>query len=234
MAVPVPRKSVRVGVMMENIQLADIIGIDILFNLSAPTPEMEKEMVASGIPPEFITKYADHMIDTEFFYMATTLDPAPTTPTLRWLPNVTYDDCPRDLDIVITGGPFPSHRPAAADRFMKEAFPKTRVWLTTCTGSMWLASSGALNGKKATTNRIFLPGAKKLYPEVEWVEQRWVVQDKVYEGEGKGEVWTAGGAGAGVDMVADYCLKNFDPEFVTNVSLTSIDFAPNTPRGQFY
>jgi transcriptional regulator GlxA family with amidase domain len=72
------------------------------------------------------------------------------------------------------------------------------VVLTTCTGAMWLASTGLVDGKKCTTNRGFLSVAKASHPNVDWQDQRWVVDEKPYEGsEGKGELWTSGAAGAG-------------------------------------
>lgn len=181
----------RIGVMAERVQLSDIMGIDIFGNLSTH--------VVSDMAP-FVPESAAFLpqaLDITWYYMSSTTEPFEATPTVRIVPNITYDECPRDLDIVIIGGPLPNHRPAAADRFMKEAWDKTPVWLTTCTGAAWLASSGVLDGKKATTNRLFIPAAKQLYPGVEWVDQRWISDEKPFAGEGKGEVWTAGGAGAG-------------------------------------
>lgn len=184
---------VRVGVMMEGVQLSDVIGIDILGNLST-----DFVAAAIAVSPAH-ADFAGLGVPFEFFYMATTLEPATVLPSLRFVPNVTYDSCPRDLDIVIMGGPYMHHRPPQADKFMKEAWGKVRVWMSTCMGSLWLASSGVLEGKglKATTNRMMLDVARGVYPGVEWVEQRWVVQEKEYDGEGKGELWTSGGAGCG-------------------------------------
>lgn len=183
----------RVGVMLEGVQLSDIIGMDMLGNLSSTYIDEVK-----NLDPKWAS-LAYHELDIEFFYLATTLDPAGArmTPGLHFVPTMTYDDCPRDLDILLIGGPLPTHRPPQADKFLKEAWGKTRVVLTTCVGSMWLASSGVLEGKKCTTNREFLGVARQMHPEVEWLDQRWVVQEKVFEGEGKGELWTSGGAGAG-------------------------------------
>jgi transcriptional regulator GlxA family with amidase domain len=59
---------------------------------------------------------------------------------------------------------------------------------------LWLAKSGVLNGKKATTNRVMLDIAKKMFPKVEWLDQRWVVEEGKFEGA---QLWTAGGAGCG-------------------------------------
>lgn len=226
---PLPKK-LCIGVLMEEIQAADIMSIDIFTSLCKTPSDIAAYLSTLGPAlnehSATAAKYQDQMLDIEWFFIASTLDPAPFYMSFRWVPNVTYQDCPRDLDIVIQGGNWPNCRPAEADRFMKEAFPKTRYWLTTCIGSLWLASSGALNGRKATTNRVFLPLAKSLHPDVKWVDRRWVVQGKPYEGgdDTNGEVWTAAGAVAGLDMVAAFCLEKFNPEFVRDVAFESLDY----------
>ncbi|KAK2051045.1 hypothetical protein LY76DRAFT_621381 [Colletotrichum caudatum] len=197
------------------VQLADIVGIDIFGNISDP--------YVSGVisvDPKY-AKFGPHAVSIEFFYMATTLETSFMTPPqagsdslggFKFVPTVTYDDCPRDLDIVLIGGPLPSHRPPQADKFMKEAWGKTPVWLTTCIGSVWLASTGLLEGKTCTTNKEFLDMANQI----------------------KGELWIAGGAGAGIDMIAYYCLKRFGHEFVNTISLEMLELNPGGRYGQFY
>lgn len=181
----------RIGVMLEEVQLSDVVGIDVFGNLSREYMNEVKHF------SEELARLEERAIDIEFFFLATTLDPVRVTPGVRAVPTATYDDCPRDLDIVIVGGPLLTHRPPQADRFIKEAWARTRVWLTTCIGSVWLASAGVLDGRKCTTNREFLDVARKMYPATEWLDQRWVVDEKPYDGAGKGELWTGGGAGAG-------------------------------------
>ncbi|GAB7356897.1 hypothetical protein MBLNU459_g7758t2 [Dothideomycetes sp. NU459] len=213
-------RALKIGVMMEEVQFSDIMG--------AGWAE---------------SKFLDTAPEMEFFYMADTLDPANMGLTMKIVPNVTYDGAPRDLDILVIGGPLITHRPAAADKFMKEAFPQTKAILTTCIGSIWLASSGVMKGMKATTNRGFLPIARQLYPDVEWQDQRWIVD---------GKLWTSGGAQAGkkikivtgsvdelthsaqgIDMVATYVLEHFDREMAQFLGLNLLDVDP-TARGQFY
>jgi transcriptional regulator GlxA family with amidase domain len=202
MSTPSHPKHLRIGVMLEEVQLADIIGIDIFGNLT------HSYISAFADLDPRCTQWLPHSLTIEFFYIAAALDPASTTPPqagqrstagFKFLPNTTYDTCPRDLDIVLIGGPLPSHRPPQADKFMKEAWGKTRVWMTTCIGSLWLASTGLLEGKKATTNKEVLHAAPGIYPGTEWLSQRWVVDEKEWDGADgrKGELWTAGGAGAG-------------------------------------
>jgi len=206
----------RIGVLLEAVQISDIIGIDILGNLSA---HYARETSAMGFPD-----FSHLAPEMEFIFPATTLEPTTVTPDMRVQPTHTYDDAPRDLDILLVGGPLLTHRPEAAARFMREAYPKTKIVMTTCVGALWLASSGVMEGTKATTNRFALPIAKQMHPEVEWLDQRWVVD---------GKLWTSGGAGAGIDMVATYALQKFDPEFVKAVALEPLDFDPSA-RDQFY
>ena len=167
--------------MMEAVQLSDIVGIDVLGNLSTEYVNL----AAPGLGSPDLLPLAREMT---FHYISTTLEPTFMTPSVKIVPTVTYDDAPRDLDILIIGGPMLTHRPAPADKFMKEAFQKTKVTMTTCVGALWLASAGVLDGKKATTNREALELARKLYPKTQWLDQRWVVD---------GNLWTSGGAGAG-------------------------------------
>ena len=87
---PSSPKKLRIGVLLEAVQLSDIIGIDILGNLSQSYMSLVK-----SIGQEWAA-LAPHAIDMEFFFIATTLDPAEVTPGLRVVPTVTYDDCPRN------------------------------------------------------------------------------------------------------------------------------------------
>jgi transcriptional regulator GlxA family with amidase domain len=173
----------QIGVMLEEVQLADIACIDLLGNISSDN----REVLGQFAPPDL----AANAVEMKFHYISSTLEPTSMTPSIKVIPTMTYDDAPRGLDVLLIGGPMPSHRPAGADEFMKEAVKETKNILTTCTGAMWLASSGVLDGKKATTNRLFLGMAAKMYPDVEWQDQRWVVD---------GKFWTSGGAFAGKSL----------------------------------
>jgi transcriptional regulator GlxA family with amidase domain len=136
-------------------------------------------------------------VDMEFLYLSSTLTPARCTPDVHITPTHTYDTCPRDIDVLLVGGPILTHRPEGAAKLFRDLFQDGKgkdgvVLLTTCTGSLWVADSGVLEGKKCTTNRMALALAKERNPSVKWEDRRWVV-DKL----GKGEVWTSGGAGCG-------------------------------------
>lgn len=207
------QKPLRIAVMLEAVQFSDILGIDILASLSRGYMDM-----AEQISPR-ATVLSHHAIPMEFYYLATTLSPAEFVVPgniFRYLPTHTYDSCPRDLDILLIGGPLLTHRPPSADKFMKEAWGRTKVILTTCTGSLWLASTGLLEGRRCTTNREFLGAAKSLYPDIKWEDRRWVVDEKPFNGDdGKGELWTGGAAGHGMFLSLCRRFLNFYVRILT-------------------
>ncbi len=232
----------RIGVLIENVQLTDITCIDLLGNLS--TSYISTCNASFGNAFAHLTPLATAM---EFLYISSTLSPATMTPHMQIVPTHTYDDAPRDLDILVIGGPPLTHRPATSIKFLKEAAKETKVVMTTCVGALWLADAGVLDHKRATTNRGFLAAAKQLHPQVEWVDQRWVTDTS-----GTYHLWTAGGAGAGefsflskglngvksadpvpgIDMLATYVMQNFNEEIV-RAAWEALDVDP-TVRGQFY
>jgi transcriptional regulator GlxA family with amidase domain len=185
------QKPLRIGVFYEETQMTDLAGLDLLGNL---TPKV-LNMVAS-MDPTF-EPFKQHAIPMEFLYISSSLDLAWTTPEMYVKPTHTYENAPRDLDILLLGGPNPATVKEESLTFLREASAQTKTILTTCTGAMWLAKSGVLDGKKATTNRVMLGIAKSMFPSVEWLDQRWVVEEGKFEGA---QIWTAGGAGCGESL----------------------------------
>ncbi|KAF9740010.1 hypothetical protein PMIN02_009640 [Paraphaeosphaeria minitans] len=224
-------KPLRIGVLYEEVQLTDLAGLDILGNMSSRVVNM----VANLIPAmEQLKPYAR---DMEFLYISSSLEPAWATPDIFIRPTHTYDNAPRDLDIILLGGPDPHNVPEASLTFLREASKQTTAILATCTGGMWLAKSRVLDGKKATTNRMLLDSARHIFPNVEWQDERWVSAEGHFEGA---QLWTAGGAkcgklnsicyaysGAdlivGIDMVIEYALQNFHEKLVAS-SCGSLEF----------
>jgi hypothetical protein len=182
------QKPLRIGVFCEEVQMADLAGLDVF---GSQTPEIMALSVA--ISPSFEPLMA-LTIPMEFLYISSSLEHTWVTPKMIIKPTHTYENAPRNLDILLIGGPNPATVKDASLAFLKEASLQTKVIMTTCTGAMWLAKSGVLDGKKATTNRGALSVAKDFAPNVEWLDQRWVIEKGHFEGA---EIWTAGGAGAG-------------------------------------
>lgn len=73
--------------------------------------------------------------------------------------------------------------------FIKKHVKDGKVLFTTCTGALAIASTGVLDGKRATVNHDLLEMAKVIVPAVNWEKKQWVVD---------GNLWTAGGACAGM------------------------------------
>ncbi|KAF2687247.1 class I glutamine amidotransferase-like protein [Lentithecium fluviatile CBS 122367] len=222
MAAPAP-KPLRIGVLYEQTQMSDLTGLDILGNISSKTVEMISEIIPAIIP---LKPFA---IPMEFLYIASSVEPTWTSPEMFVRPTHTYATAPRDLDIILLGGPNPATVPEESLVFLREAALQTKIVMTTCTGGMWLARAGVLDGKKATTNRILLETSKQMFPKVEWLDQRWVTEEGLFEGA---QIWTAGGAGCGIGMVMEYAIGNFNQKMV-ELACLGLDFDIKG-RTQFY
>ncbi|KAF1999605.1 class I glutamine amidotransferase-like protein [Amniculicola lignicola CBS 123094] len=226
MAEPTPQTTptpLRIGVFYEKTQMTDLAGLDILGNISTEIVTMVTTLLPAYAP---LLPFSH---PTTFLYIASTLSPTWCTPSMNIVPTHTYATAPTDLDILLLGGPDPMNVPEESLEYLRKAAKETKTILTTCTGGMWLARSGVLDGKKATTNRMLVESARGAFPKVEWVEQRWVVEKGEFEGA---EIWTAGGAGCGIDMTAEYAFRNFDRGLVLS-ALVGLDFDVKG-RGQFY
>lgn len=191
------KKPLRVGVLFEETQMTDLAGLDILGNLTPKAIDM-----VSSIQPAF-KSLKQFAVPMEFLYISSSLDLAWTTPEMHIKPTHTYTNAPRDLDILLLGGPDPTAVKEESLNFLREASKQTNVILTTCTGAMWLAKAGLLDGKKATTNRVLLDVAKHMMPQAEWLDQRWVVEKGHFEGA---QIWTSGGAGCGELIYKEHML----------------------------
>lgn len=168
--------------------MSDLVGIDVIGNFSVKIVTL-----VADILPE-VKALLPLAVPMEFFYISSSLSPSWMSPEIFVRPTHSYADAPRDLDILFLGGPNPMTVSEESLVYIREAVKETKVVLSTCTGGMWLARSGVLDGKKATTNRMLLASAKQFMPNVEWQDQRWVVADGHFEGA---QIWTAGGAGCG-------------------------------------
>lgn len=73
---------------------------------------------------------------------------------------------------------------------------KASYVLTVCTGSAVLAASGALDNKRATSNKLVYDWVTTLSSQVQWIPRaRWVVDGKFY---------TSSGVTAGMDMTLGF------------------------------
>jgi transcriptional regulator GlxA family with amidase domain len=83
--------------------------------------------------------------------------------------------------------------------------------MTVCTGSILLATTGMLDGRKATTNKIDYIGTVPLGPRVDWVRQaRWVEDGKFF---------TSSGVSAGMDMTLAAISHLFGDEVAREIAV---------------
>jgi transcriptional regulator GlxA family with amidase domain len=93
--------------------------------------------------------------------------------------------------------------------------------LTVCTGSILLARTGILNGRRATSNkRVF--AWTKMFPGVDWIKKaRWVKD---------GPVYTSSGVSAGMDMALGFVADLLGPPVAEQVS-REIEYGWNKDPG---
>jgi len=106
----------------------------------------------------------------------------------------TFSSC-ESLDIVFVPGGWGTRRevanPVMLD-WLRQRCAAAEYVTTVCTGSALVAASGALDGRRATSNKASFAWVRSQGPKVEWVPQaRWVVD---------GKFWTSSGVSAGIDM----------------------------------
>ena len=148
-------------------------------------------------------------------------------------------DCPK-LDYLLLGGPDPNWALKDMSQALKDFIVKCtsdcKIIFTTCTGASVAASAGILDDTHATMNHMMIPAAKQIWPAVGWTDQeQWVVSKcKSKTGEdGSCELWTSGGACAGMDMFASWMMQEYGRD-VTEFGLETLDLEPRgRKRGEW-
>ncbi|CAF2632586.1 unnamed protein product [Rotaria sp. Silwood2] len=137
-----------------------------------------------------------------------------------WLPTHTFDNTP-ELDILLVPGGLGARDEIIFNEvasFIKKQYPTLKYLLSVCTGSMMVAATGILDGRKATSNKSAWPLVTS-NKTVDWVPKaRWVVD---------GNIWSSSGIAAGMDMTYAFIATVFSPDIarqLTNV----MEYEPHT------
>ncbi|KAF8587522.1 class I glutamine amidotransferase-like protein [Ramaria rubella] len=155
-------------------------------------------------------------------YLAPTMNPVvgagSVSPTVN--PTQTYAAALQSgvqYDIIwVPAGPFPDlvtgkdRTPLEEIEFVKQQAPGAKYIMSVCGGSLILAAAGLLDGKRATTNKMFyrniVAAASK---SVKWVPKaRWVID---------GNIWTSSGVTAGSDMAIAFVEHLTGPKLARQV-----------------
>ena len=105
-----------------------------------------------------------------------------------------FHDCPR-LDLILVPGGIGTR--AEIDNsilidWLRQRVAEAEIAMTVCTGTALFARAGVLDGRRATTNKMFFQWVVEQGPKVQWVkEARWVEDGKFV---------TSSGVSAGTDM----------------------------------
>jgi transcriptional regulator GlxA family with amidase domain len=111
-------------------------------------------------------------------------------------------------DIVVIPGYADPHLPVPEDylKALQIAVERGARVVAVCTGAFALAATGLLNGKTATTHWRHTDQLRTMYPEIDVVDNRLLVED--------GAILTSAGASAGIDT----CLHVVETDFGTTAA----------------
>jgi transcriptional regulator GlxA family with amidase domain len=125
-----------------------------------------------------------------------------------------------DLDVVLVPGGAGCEAVAGDERvltWLREADRRTKWTISVCTGAMVLGAAGLLEGKRATSNWLFLDRLRDYGAEP--VGGRWVEDGKTI---------TAAGVTAGIDMALHLVGREAGPEVAEAVQL-GVEYDPDPP-----
>ncbi len=140
-----------------------------------------------------------------------------------------FDACP-PLDLLILPGGIGTlaqlGNPALLE-FLRERSRRAELTLSVCSGSAILAKAGLLDGRRATSNKVFFSLATSQSDRVEWIEKARWVED--------GPFVTSSGVSAGIDMSLAVIAKLYGRERAQLVAdLTEYEWQTDPSRDPFH
>ncbi|KAI5456933.1 class I glutamine amidotransferase-like protein [Mariannaea sp. PMI_226] len=209
----------QIGSLVFAYQPVDALGPLDLLNCSSKAI-MEAMNVVSPVDEKTFAKAPEIV----FHHIGVNRDPVTLDNTcVTLVPSTTVDECP-ELDCLIVGGPDPTRfelDPKFAE-LIRRHVAAGKMLFTNCTGAAVVAAAGVLDGKNATINNVAYQFMKYKYPQVNWTnDKKWVMD---------GNIWTAGGAMAGLDMVCHWVKETFGQD-VLNYGASLLDYEPRDIDG---
>jgi len=126
-----------------------------------------------------------------------------------------FADCPT-LDLMLIPGGMGTRAEVENEAmldWLRRRTPETEVTMSVCTGSALLARAGLLDGKRATSNKMFFQWVVEQGPRVEWVRQARWVEDGRYA--------TSSGVSAGIDMALAVIARLAGPELSETLAMAT-------------
>lgn len=136
---------------------------------------------------------------------AKTKEPVSLGMSMELMPDYTLDDMPEVDILIFPGGGMAESNPGDKEiiEFIQERSKSTDVILSVCSGAFFLAESGILDGKEATTFAGLIPLLESSYPKIK------VRNDVKYVDNGK--IVTTAGLSSGIDGTF-YAISKFRGE----------------------
>jgi transcriptional regulator GlxA family with amidase domain len=139
--------------------------------------------------------------------------PVASTPGVETVARHDFGDCP-DLDLILLPGGIgtvPQLENAALLGFLRDRAPAAEVTMSVCSGSALLARAGLLDGRRATSNKLFFSLARSQSEKVKWqTEARWVED---------GPFATSSGVSAGTDMALAVIARLYGRERAERIAV---------------
>ena len=120
-------------------------------------------------------------------------------------------------DVVVVPGELFADRDDRVVEWLRQVHPRTTWTTSVCTGSLYLAAAGILDGLDATTHWARADQLERL--GARYTEQRVVEQGKVI---------TAAGVSSGIDMALTLLDRMYGPAIAQSVQL-AIEYDPTPP-----
>ncbi len=167
--------------------------------------------------------------DIRIITVAEKLGPVRSTQGPATLAEYDFSNCPPCDLLLLPGGigTMPElDNPALLD-FLRERGAHTDATMSVCSGSALLAKAGLLDGRKATSNKLFFNLAASQSDRVDWVEEARWVED--------GPMVTSSGVSAGTDMALGVIAKLYGRERAEEIArMTEYEWQSDPHRDPFH
>lgn len=139
--------------------------------------------------------------------------PVASTPGVETLARHDFADCPA-LDLILLPGGFGTLAQlgnGALLDFLRKRSATAELTMSVCSGSAILARAGLLDGRRATSNKVWFQLARSQSDKVDWVTAARWVED--------GPFATSSGVSAGTDMALGMIARLFGVERAEQVAI---------------
>ncbi len=148
-----------------------------------------------------------------------------STPGVETVAKHGFDECP-ELDLLLLPGgigTLPQLQNQALLDFLRKRAPRAQVTMSVCSGSALLAKAGLLDGRAATSNKMFFQLARSQSDKVDWkTRARWVED---------GPFVTSSGVSAGTDMALAVIARLYGRERAEQIAILT-EYTWHTDAGR--